>query len=290
MIYDLTHTTAYAYASPVDLAQCVLHHQPPDRPGQRVVASVLNISPQPASMVHRLDFFGNRTAHLTFSGLHEALSIEARSRVIVEPSPAPDATPGWTNVRSVAAMSADLGATSPVHFLFASRHAPLISAAREFGMVSASDHRPVLELATDISNRIHDGFAYDPKATDVSTPISQTLAKRRGVCQDFAHVMIACLRALGLPVAYVSGYLRTYPAPGKPRLVGADASHAWVMVWCGRETGWIGLDPTNRCLAGSDHIVLAIGRDYSDIAPVGGVFRTSGGHTLKVAVDVQEVV
>ena len=290
MIYDVTHITAYRYADPVDLAQCVLRLQPGDQPRQRVVASVLNLTPHPHEMEQTLDFFGNRVAQLIFSGLHEELVIEARSRVIVEPPLATERSQAWENLRSIAAMSTDLSPHSPVHYLFASRYVPLIAAAREFGLASVWPQRPVLDLAIDISNRIHDNFAYDPDATDVSTPISQTLAQKRGVCQDFAHVMIAALRTLGLPAAYVSGYLRTLPPPGKPRLVGADASHAWVMVWCGAEAGWIGVDPTNRRLAGTDHIILAIGRDYADIAPVNGVFRTSSGHTLKVSVDVAEVV
>ena len=290
MIYDVTHITAYTYAAPVDLAQCILRLQPCDQRGQRVVASVLNLTPHPREIEQTHDFFGNRVAQAFFSGMQEELVIEARSRVIVAPAPEPQWTPAWENVRSVAAMSTDLSRHSPVHYLFASRYVPLIAAAREFGAALTRAQRPVLDLAVDISNRIHDEFAYDPEATDVSTPISQTLAQKRGVCQDFAHVMIAALRTLGLPAAYVSGYLRTLPPPGKPRLAGADASHAWVMVWCGAEAGWTGIDPTNRRLAGSDHIILAIGRDYADIAPVNGVFRTSGGHTLKVSVDVAEVV
>lgn len=289
-VYDLVHITRYEYAVPVDLEQCVLRHQPVDKPWQRVVASVLNVTPAPRRQVYGHDFFGNRTAHLTFSGLHEELLIEARSRVRVEPRPAPEMTPPFENIRSIAAMSIDLTGASPVHFLFGSTHVPLLSAAEAFAGLSAHPGRAVLEVASAISDRIHDEFEYDPKATQVSTPIARTFEKRRGVCQDFAHVMIAALRTLGLPAAYVSGYLRTLPPPGKPRLVGADASHAWVNVWCGPVAGWVGIDPTNRRLAGVDHIICAIGRDYSDIAPVAGIFRTSGDQELKVSVDVQEVV
>ena len=289
MIYDLTHITAYYYDAPVDLAQCVLRLQPADRPGQRVVASSLNVSPAPSEQLHGLDFFGNRISHVSFAGQHEELTVAARARVIVEAPQVPETTPPLETIRSVAAMTPDLSALSPVHFLFASPHVPMLAEAGAFAAASVADQRQVLELAVDISNRIHDGFVYDPKASDVSTPVSQTLEKRRGVCQDFAHLMIAALRAIGLPAAYVSGYLRTLPPSGKPRLVGADASHAWVNVWCGPQAGWVGIDPTNRRLAGTDHIVLGIGRDYADISPVGGIFRTSSGHRLKVSVDVAEV-
>ena len=288
MIYDLVHTTSYTYEDPVDLAQCVLRHQTMDQPGQRVVASVLNLSPQPRSQSYGHDFFGNRVAHLTFSGLHESLVIEARARIVVEPPAVPAQTPAWESVRSIAAVSTDLSGRSPVHFLFASPHVPLIAAARGLVAPLAQPQLPILALATSLSDHIHDSFTYDPDATEVSTPIAASILQRRGVCQDFAHVMIACLRAMGLPAAYASGYLRTYPPPGRPRLVGADASHAWVMVWCGQQAGWIGIDPTNRRMAGADHILLAIGRDYDDIAPVSGRYRTSGGQKLKVSVDVAE--
>ena len=289
MIYDLVHITAYKYAQPVDIAQCVLRHQPVNRPNQRVVASVLKLTPEPQLASHALDFFGNRIVHASFTGLHEALIIEARSRILVDLPQVPPTTPSCEEVRALAAISTDMSAASPVHFLFGSRHVPLLAQALAFGAPFAGLRRPVLDVAIDISNCIHDSFIFDPEASDVSTPLAQTLVARRGVCQDFAHVMLASLRSLGLPAAYVSGYLRTLPPPGKRRLVGADASHAWVMVWCGPDAGWVGIDPTNRRLAGTDHIVSAIGRDYADIAPVDGIVRANGKQRLRVSVDVQEV-
>mgnify|MGYP001350172126 CR=1 FL=1 len=163
---------------------------------------------------------------------------------------------------------------------------PLEPAIGEYVMESFAPDRPVLEAGLDLTKRIKRDFAYDPTATDVTTRPIVSFEKKAGVCQDFAHVMISGLRTIGLPAAYVSGFLRTEPPPGQPRLEGADATHAWVALWCGREAGWIGLDPTNGVAAGEDHVVLAIGRDYADAAPADGVIVTSGDHTLDVAVDV----
>jgi transglutaminase-like putative cysteine protease len=144
----------------------------------------------------------------------------------------------------------------------------------------------VFEAACELMGRVRRDFRYDPEATEVSTPIREAFAQRHGVCQDFAHIMIAGLRGLGLPAAYVSGYLRTIPPPGQPRLEGADATHAWVMIWCGPETGWIGLDPTNDLIVGDDHIITATGRDYADVSPLDGVLVGPGSQKLDVKVDV----
>jgi transglutaminase-like putative cysteine protease len=156
----------------------------------------------------------------------------------------------------------------------------------DYARASFSPFRPLVEAAADVMTRLHRDFAYDPKATTVSTPAAEAFAARRGVCQDFAHVMIAGLRGLGLPAAYVSGYLRTTPPPGKPRLQGADATHAWVRLWCGESLGWISFDPTNALVGGDDHVTLAIGRDYSDVSPIDGVTLAPGEQELKVEVDV----
>lgn len=289
MLYDLRHVTAYRYEGKVDLARCVLHHQPIDRPGQRVIASRLDISPAPRENQQTLDFFGNRINRLAFEGAHRRLEIELRARVLVEPPKPPGDTPAWEAIASMSAISLDLSPEAPAHFLFPSRHAPLISEARDYAAAVAKPQRSIHDLALDLARAIHADFVYDPKATNVSTPLRRTFAAKRGVCQDFAHAMIAGLRALGLPAAYVSGYLRTVPPPGRERLAGADASHAWVRVWCGPQAGWFGVDPTNAVAAGEDHIVLAIGRDYADIAPVDGVVLTQGGQRLKVGVDVVPV-
>jgi transglutaminase-like putative cysteine protease len=192
-------------------------------------------------------------------------------------------------VRAATLEVSDLGPESPVHGLFPSTHVPLVGPITTEAAAMFVANRPVLEAAIAFTRKIKASYLYDPKATDISTPIAEAHRQRRGVCQDFAHIMIAGLRGLGLSAMYVSGYLRTIPPKGTERLEGADATHAWVALWCGPELGWIGLDPTNGILAGTDHVVIAMGRDYADVAPVSGVILSSGRHELSVAVDVVPV-
>ncbi len=289
MLYDIRQTTTYSYGAPVRAARQVLRMTPMDRGvHQSVIAHMLETRPQPSEEERALDFFGNAIRYVTFEAPHERLDITMRARIEVRPVvlPDPQATPIIDHLRAEALDTFDLGPTSPVHGLFPTRAVPLDPAITEWTAESCAADRPVLEAAMDVMTRIHDGFAYKPGATDVRTLPSQAFAARKGVCQDFAHVMIAGLRGLGLPARYVSGYLRTVPPPGQPRLAGADATHAWVEVWCGAEAGWIGLDPTNAIATGEDHIILAIGRDYADVAPVDGVVVASGDHRLSVGVDV----
>jgi transglutaminase-like putative cysteine protease len=177
-----------------------------------------------------------------------------------------------------------------VHYLFPSRQVSLDPEIRTYAAESFPARRPVLDGALDLMRRIKADFVYEPGTTTVQTTPPMAFALRRGVCQDFAHIMISGLRGLGLPAAYVSGYLRTIPPPGRERLEGADAMHAWVLVWCGGDVGWFGLDPTNAVPARDDHVVLAIGRDYADVAPVGGVIFAAGGQRLEVSVTVTPVV
>jgi transglutaminase-like putative cysteine protease len=288
MIYDIRQTTTYEYASKVTYAHHVLRLMPINRTGQRVHAAALEISPVPVERREGFDFFGN---HVTWIGLeesHDSLTIKVAARVAVEALPelAPLATPPWEEVRAAVMMTSDIGPTSPAHFLFPSRQVSLDPDIADYARESFSPARPVFDGAIDLMRRIKTDFAYEPGATSVATTPSAAYALRRGVCQDFAHIMISGLRGIGLPAAYVSGYLRTVPKEGKARLEGADAMHAWVMVWCGTEAGWCGLDPTNALLVGDDHVTLAIGRDYSDIAPIAGVVFSSGEQHLEVAVDV----
>jgi len=291
MLYDIRQTTRYTYASPVPFARQVLRLLPVARDGQRVIAANLVITPEPTERHDGFDFFGNRITTVAFAFPHEELTLETRARVQVESGPMPDAeaTPSWEQIRRQAVGETDLGPQSPVHFLFASRAIAIDDAIAAYAVASFPAGRPILAAAFDLTRRIKADFAYDPEATDVTTLPADAFAKRAGVCQDFAHVMIAGLRTLGLPAAYVSGFLRTLPPPGQPRLEGADATHAWVAVWCGRAAGWIGLDPTNGVIAAEDHVVLAFGRDYSDAAPVDGIIVTSGDHQLDVEVDVLAV-
>jgi transglutaminase-like putative cysteine protease len=292
VIYDVRQSTTYSYASPVAYAHHLLRLTPIDREGQRVHATALDIVPAPAERREGKDFFGNRTTWVSIDHPHDRLVVKVAARIAVEtgrvpaPDEATDDTPPWRDVCAAAATSSDFGPLAPVHFLFPSRQVPLDAGIRDYTADSFPPERTVLAGAIDLMHRVYDDFTYEPGATTAYTTPPAAFALRRGVCQDFAHIMIAGLRGLGLPAAYVSGYLRTEPPPGRERLEGADAMHAWMMVWCGEEAGWIGLDPTNDILAGDDHVVLAIGRDYADVAPVDGVIYASGGQRIAVAVSV----
>lgn len=291
MIYDIRHLTRYVYEFPVSAATLSLRLTPRSDIGQRCLDHALVIEPQPKSLRVEQDFFGNAvTTAIIETGLN-ALKIEARARVdIARPKiAATGASPDWKAVAAAALDQAALGADAPVHFMFASPRISLPPEVAAYAAQSFPPGRTIAEGARDLAKRIRTDFAYSPQVTDVSTPLAEAFAQRRGVCQDFAHIMISGLRGLGLPAAYVSGYIRTIPPPGKPRLEGADATHAWVSVWCGEEIGWLGIDPTNAVDAGNDHIVLAIGRDFSDVSPIYGVFVGSGAQDLEVGVDVLPV-
>ena len=288
MIYDVRHVTRYRYEAPVAANRCTLRLLPRSTDGQNVLSSGVEVKPRPSAIDERADIFGNRTLRMRIDSAHRELVIRSMARVDVarDPPPPPASSPSWERVAREGAASTSIGPDSPVFGLYASRlvgiHEPITGYAR----ASFAPSAPVLSAALDLNRRINADFVYDKKATAVSTPPMDAFAKRGGVCQDFAHIMIAGLRGLGLPALYVSGYIRTIPPPGKPRLTGADASHAWVQLWCGGEIGWLGLDPTNAISVGDDHIVIAIGRDYADVAPVEGVIVSSGGQKLDVSVDV----
>ena len=289
MIYDITHTSTYVHAAPVASTRGVIRLLPRDDDvGQKVVSSALETTPTPHAVRERRDFFGNRIVEAQLNTPHAKLRIVLRARVEVDRPDVPAAplTPDWHEARRLALASPSLAASSPVHALFPSRLAPLDEAVTRYASESFPCGRTILEGALDLMRRIHADFVYDARATRIGTPIAQVFAKRRGVCQDFAHLMIAGLRGLGLPAAYVSGYIRTLPIGGLPTLEGSDASHAWVSVWCGPAFGWIGLDPTNRTLVGNDHVVVATGRDYSDVSPIDGVVHGSGEQELEVKVAV----
>jgi transglutaminase-like putative cysteine protease len=286
--YLVRQTTDYAYATPVPFAQHVLRVTPVDGPGQAVWSSHLEIDPLPAHCEQGVDFFGNCIVRVDLEKAHDRLSIRSTARVHVEPPfpLLPELSPAWEDVRSAVAESSDLGALSPVHYLFATRLVPLSDAITAYAAASFTPRRSILTAAIDLMMRMHGDFAYRPGTTDVTTPPDVAFLQRRGVCQDFAHIMIAGLRGMGLSAGYVSGFVRTVAIGDQPRLEGADASHAWVMIWCGAAAGWRGLDPTNGLLVAEDHIVVAIGRDYADVAPVDGVIIASGEHELNSAVDV----
>jgi transglutaminase-like putative cysteine protease len=288
VIYDIRHVTSYGYESPVSFARCSLRLEPRTGDGQQLVSHSVDIRPKPADRTARRDFFGTLTESILIETAHRNLRIDSRSRVSLSRQAPGRAAPSppWEGVRDVAFEATSLGPASPIGYVFAS---PLVPVQRPVTAYAALSFRPgagILAGAVDLMHRIRSEFKYDPKATVISTPLTEVFEKRHGVCQDFAHVMIAGLRGLGLPAAYVSGYLRTVPPPGKPRLQGADATHAWVSLWCGAETGWVGFDPTNDILVENDHIELAVGRDFSDVSPVDGIIVGSRKQKLSVAVDV----
>jgi transglutaminase-like putative cysteine protease len=289
VIYDVRQTTAYAYASKAGYAQHVLRLTPIDRRRQRVHAAALDIAPQPAAWREGHDFFGNRTTWIVLEEPHDRLVVKVAARVAVEAAETPRATAAWEIIRDDVSASGDLAPTSPIHFVFPSRQVFLDADIRAYASESFKPGRPVFDGAGELMRRIKADFAYEIGATTVSTTPAAAFALRRGVCQDFAHIMIAGLRGLGLPAAYVSGYLRTVARSGAATLAGADAMHAWVLVWCGSDAGWCGFDPTNAVLAGEDHVMLALGRDYADVAPIDGVVFASGGQRLEVTVTVTPV-
>jgi transglutaminase-like putative cysteine protease len=288
VIYDIRHVTTYSYESPVSFARCSLRLEPRSGDGQQLVSHSVEIRPKPAERTIRRDFFGTHTESVLIETAHRSLRIDSRSRVTVSRQAlgrtAP--SPSWESVRDVAFEASSLGPASPVGYVFASSLVPVLQPVTGYAAASFPQGQGILAGSVDLMHRIRSDFKYDPKATVISTPLKEVFEKRHGVCQDFAHVMIAGLRGLGLPAAYVSGYLRTIPPPGKPRLQGADATHAWVSVWCGSEIGWVGFDPTNDLLVENDHIILAVGRDFSDVSPVDGIIVGSRKQKLAVAVDV----
>lgn len=289
MRFDIRQTTTYTYPEPVCGSEQVMRLQPLSRPHQRVIASSLMLAPHPVSRNDSVDFFGNATTAALIAEPHRELKITTHARVDVDRPAQSAPTPPWEDVCAEAVNARDLSPESPVHFTFTSPLVPLLVPVREYVRRSFTKGRPIFDAALDVTQRMRADFKYDSTATDVTTPVVQSFAARAGVCQDFAQIMISGLRGLGVPAGYVSGYLRTDPPPGKPRLEGADAMHAWVRVWCGTTAGWREFDPTNGIAVSDDHIILAVGRDYLDVSPTVGTLRTYGRHSIAIAVDVTPV-
>ena len=289
MIYDLRHRTTYSYGdAAVTYARCVLRLTPVSNSHQTVLDADLRVTPRPSVRQERVGPFGERIVTVIVDKPHNTLVIDATSRVNVhspKPPEAGDSEP-WEAVRGAIMTATSLESDGPAVYAYPTDRTPITPAITGYARGSFEPGRPIIEACSELNRRIHADFRYDPGATEVSTPVLEAFEARHGVCQDFAHIMITGLRGLGLSAAYVSGYLRTVPPAGQPRLEGADATHAWIAVWCGAEHGWIGFDPTNAILAEDDHIVLAVGRDYSDVAPIDGIILASGGQTLTVQVDV----
>jgi transglutaminase-like putative cysteine protease len=289
MHYKIVHKTSYTYESPVSVGHYVARLAPRDLPSQECPWHEVTVHPKPSERTVRVDSFGNAVNYFEITGQHQKLTVTARSLVemrTVKPME-PARTPKWETVRDACAADQVDGAASALEFVFAS---PLIkpsAAFAQFAAPSFTPGRPILEAVCDLNHHIYAEFDFDPTATDAATPVEEAFKHRRGVCQDFAQVMIACLRSIGLPARYVSGYLETLPPPGQEKLIGADASHAWVSVWCGNEVGWVDVDPTNDLLPSSRHITVAWGRDFSDVSPLRGVSLGTGRQKLVVSVDVQ---
>ncbi len=286
MNYNVTHVTRYTYRATVELTTGVLRLKPVSRCGQTLERFALRTDPPCLPPVERVDAFGNAVLSLRIERPHRELTIEAASRVRIERPPAPGLSPPWEQVTAEALAFPSLAFDSPANGLYPSRALSLFDEATAYARASFTERRPVHEAAMDLNRRIRADFVYDPDATEVNTPAHVAFAHRRGVCQDFAHIMIAALRGLGLPALYVSGYIRTIAPPGKERLAGADASHAWVSLWCGGSMGWMDFDPTNALAIQNDHVEVARGRDYTDAAPVESMVLSHGRHELTVEVDV----
>ena len=283
--YALRHVTRYRYAHPVDLANHLLHLTPRPLPGQAVQAVSLDVTPAPAYRTDGHDHFGNGVTWLSVEAPHAALEVvlDAMVEVAFAPPPAADTTPPWEMVRDAALRPEGVEA---VEFTLPSALAPADAGAGAYVAQSFPAGRPVLAGLLEVMGRIKRDFAFKPGVTTISTPVSQVLSLRGGVCQDFAHLMIAGLRAIGLPARYCSGYVRTRPPPGQQRRQGADQSHAWVGAWLGPQLGWVDLDPTNDLVVCDEHVLLGWGRDYADISPVKGILLGGGKQVLEVSVDL----
>jgi transglutaminase-like putative cysteine protease len=287
MRYTVTHRTTYDYPSTVSVSHHLARLAPRQTGSQNAAEHELRVEPTPVLVEKRLDYYGNSTTFMTVEGAHRQLTFLARSVVEVTAAryPAPAKTPPWEAVRDDCLGGALTHALEAGEFAFASQLVPRRPALADYAAKSFETGRPIIEAVLDLTRRVYSEFEFDPTATTVSTPVEQVFKRRRGVCQDFAQLEIACLRSIGLPARYVSGYLETAPPPGRPRLVGADASHAWLAFYC-PDFGWIDVDPTNNVLPSGRHVTLAWGRDYSDVSPLRGVVVGGGKHRMKVAVDV----
>jgi transglutaminase-like putative cysteine protease len=288
MIYHITHTTSYYYSNSVSLCHNLAHLTARDCPWQTCRRSELQFSTPPAVSLTRADYFGNRATFFTVQEPHRKLDITAINVVRVHPRPttAPEETPPWEQVADSLRTRRDLETLANYQFAFDSHYVKRDPALADYSAPSFAPGRPLLVAVLDLTRRIHEEFDFDSGAgTTFETPLTELLEIRRGVCQDFSHLQIGCLRSLGLAARYVSGYLLTTPPPGRDRVVGADMSHAWVSVFC-PGSGWIDVDPTNNLITQDQHITLAWGRDYDDVSPIKGVILGGGRHSVSVGVDV----
>jgi transglutaminase-like putative cysteine protease len=290
----ITHDTRYRYSPQVQTAQHVAHLQPANTPCQQVLSHWMHIDPE-AQVQHHIDAFLNHRAYWALTHPHDGLWVRAHSEIDTRAIPMANANQSWESVREHFRYRGGQAGDLHSGFVFGSHHAPVHAAFLAYAQGSFKPGRPIMQAAQDLTARMYREFRYESESTDINTPALEALCAKRGVCQDFAHILLACLRSLGLSARYVSGYLLTEPPPGQARLVGSDASHAWASVYLPELAthacqGWLDLDPTNnRCgLAspGLDYVRLAVGRDFTDVSPLRGVLQGGGAHTLEVAVTV----
>ena len=291
MLFSVVHRTTYRYASAVSLSHHTAHLRPLDLPYQTCRSHQLAISPLPTSIEEDRDYFGNGVAAFNITQPHHELMVEATSEVEIFARDRPDYLfdRPWEDVAAETTSARTPGALYATEFLFPSPSVDITDSVTAFSQISFVPGRSILDAALDLNRRIYEEFTFDPQATTITTAPAEVLTLKRGVCQDFAHLAIACCRAVGIPARYISGYLETQPPRGQPRLVGADASHAWLSVFAGNGD-WIDIDPTNDILAGIGHIALATGRDYRDVSPLRGIIVGGGEHSMDVAVDVERLL
>jgi transglutaminase-like putative cysteine protease len=290
----ITHETRYRYSPAVQTAQHVAHLQPAHSPCQKVISHWMQVEPG-AQVQHNIDAFFNHRAYWALTHPHDGLLVRAHSEIDTAPLAMSTASQSWESVREHFRYRGGQAADVHSGFVFGSHHAPVHEAFLAYAQSSFTPGRPLMQAAQELTARMHRDFRYESESTDINTPALDALRAKRGVCQDFAHILLACLRSLGLPARYVSGYLLTQPPPGQPRLVGSDASHAWAAVYLPELAGhacqgWLDLDPTNNrtglASPGEDYVRLAVGRDFADVSPLRGVLQGGGAHTLEVAVTV----
>lgn len=288
--YRVQHRTTFSYASDVTLSQQLLRLVPRATPTQIVDNSVILIDPTPMARRTRIDYFGNLLTRISIQEPHRRLSVQASSTVTIDAPPPPEleSSPRWEFVRAEMRKPATHDAATAAGFCFPSPYIDVPPAITVLVHDLFVPEAPVLAATMALTQRIYKEFTYEGGVTDIWTPVKKVLELRKGVCQDFAHLQIAALRAIGLPARYVSGYLLTHPEPGKPRLIGADESHAWLSLWV-PGLGWVDFDPTNNSMPSNEHIVLGWGRDYGDVSPIKGFIVGGGAHKLKVSVDVAPI-
>jgi transglutaminase-like putative cysteine protease len=287
-VLSVSHLTEYQYSARVELGHHVAHLTPRNDDHQHVEHCELRIDPTPNELRSGIDRFGNVRSYFSIYSPHERLRVEAVSRLSVHdrnPDLDPEASSDWETVRDALKYQAGTPYLPASEFVFASTYVPRDPALARYALASFTPGRPLAAAAIDLMHRVHADFRYRPDSTEISTPLLQAFRERTGVCQDFSHVMIGCARSIGLSARYVSGYLAPVRAPDRPRPIGAEASHAWISVFC-PVIGWLDLDATNDVIPGRNHVTVAIGRDYGDVAPLRGVIRGGGEHELSVAVRV----